>query len=212
MVPAGACREASRDRRPSIQGDAPPPQVFTKKKKRVDTSALTGLRGLAALQVATGHAVSGTNLWGGGVDLIGSAAMPFFFLLSGFVITLGYGQTSYSTKTCCCSMRGREVETDRSQPPMKKAKFWQNRFARLFPVYAATNLWSVGDHLSMYQSGGGNGLLGLITQLALAVLGMNSWVVAWFDAGMPRILFAGQSRQCRFSTGFSPSCCPAGSR
>ena len=56
---------------------------------RVDTSALTGLRGLAALHVALGHYGAFSEI---GVDLMGGAAMPFFYLLSGFVMTLGYGR------------------------------------------------------------------------------------------------------------------------
>jgi hypothetical protein len=44
------------------------------KRRRVDTSALTGVRGLAALHVALGHMFSFSTLR---LDLIGGAAMPF---------------------------------------------------------------------------------------------------------------------------------------
>ena len=75
-----------RARRGSIQGEvfSRGPQANQKKKtKRVDTTALTGLRGLAAMQVAAGHVANQTHQR---VDLIGSAAMPFFFLLTGRVV------------------------------------------------------------------------------------------------------------------------------
>ena len=43
------------------------------------------------------------------LDLIGGAAMPFFYLLSGFVMTLGYGQSSYAEGGGCC---GGELPND----------------------------------------------------------------------------------------------------
>eukprot|EP01048_Picozoa_sp_COSAG05_P006961 COSAG05_NODE_474_length_9484_cov_8.277784_1_plen_612_part_00 len=190
MVPS---HDRSR-RGSSIQDDdiaqAGGPERKPAKKKRVDTSALTGLRGLAALQVAAGHIAPLTNLWGGGVDLIGSAAMPFFFLLSGFIMTLGYGQTTYSVPgCCCCRQRKSDVEEQDgaagATKPMAKGRFWQNRFARLWPVYMVTNVWVVPRIFQMHSMGGGAGVLGITVNLILAALGMNSWVVPLIDAGMP---------------------------
>ena len=42
------------------------------------------MRGLAALHVALGHMMSFSTLR---VDLLGGAAMPFFYILSGYVMT-----------------------------------------------------------------------------------------------------------------------------
>eukprot|EP01050_Picozoa_sp_SAG11_P007785 SAG11_NODE_659_length_7895_cov_18.189969_13_plen_135_part_00 len=59
---------------------SPAAGVSTGKRPRVKTEALTGVRGLAAFHVAAGHMFSFSTLR---VDLIGGAAMPFFYLLSG---------------------------------------------------------------------------------------------------------------------------------
>ena len=155
--------------------------------KRVDTAALTGLRGLAAVHVACGHIFIGSTL---GQDLIGGAAMPFFFLLSGFVMTLGYGQTQYERPGCCGG--GPEYSTSDGQGKaatmMDKSKFWQNRFARLFPVYAVTNLMIAGAIASMGGVGvlgTPQGLLGMGLQFSLAIFGLNTWFLPFVDVGMP---------------------------
>ena len=55
------------------------------------------MRGLAALHVAVDHMFVSSRFQ---VDPAGGIAMPFFFVLSGFVMTLGYGQTTYSLPRC----------------------------------------------------------------------------------------------------------------
>ena len=82
-------------------------------KGRVDTLALTGLRGFAALHVAVGHYCSISPAH---VDLIGGASMSFFYLLSGFVMTLGYAKDL--------------VAGDMVLENFNKRRFWRNRFAR----------------------------------------------------------------------------------
>ena len=49
----------------------------------IDTSALDGLRGVAALHVAVGH-YSGENF---DTDLVGGQAIGLFYILSGFVMS-----------------------------------------------------------------------------------------------------------------------------
>jgi peptidoglycan/LPS O-acetylase OafA/YrhL len=147
--------------------------------KRVDTSALTGLRGLAAFQVAAGHIFMASDLQ---QDLIGGAAMPFFYLLSGFVMTLGYGQTLYESPNTVCS------KADSQGKVMDKGKFWRNRFARLFPVYAVTNLIMAGLIIAMGGAGidgSPQGVLGMLLQLSLACFGLNTWFYPFADVGMP---------------------------
>eukprot|EP00439_Symbiodinium_sp_Y106_P066954 s810_g11.t1 len=96
----------------------------SKGSERVDTLALTGLRGLAALHVAFGHYIAGSPIH---VDLIGGASMSFFYLLSGFVMTLGYAKDLVAGG-----------ESSRIAD-FNKRRFWRNRFARLFPMYVLTN-------------------------------------------------------------------------
>ena len=61
-------------------------------RTRLDTRSLDGLRGLAAMHVAIGHYVSFTGLAGRFSDLQAGSSMGLFYLLSGFVMALGYGQ------------------------------------------------------------------------------------------------------------------------
>lgn len=61
-------------------------------RTRLDTRSLDGLRGPAAMHVAIGHYVSFTGLAGRFSDLQAGSSMGLFYLLSGFVMALGYGQ------------------------------------------------------------------------------------------------------------------------
>lgn len=148
---------------------------------KIDTAALTGVRGLAALHVALGHIFGLSTLR---QDLIGGAAMPFFFLLSGFVMTLGYGQTVYASAGCC----GQPGEEDLAKKLMDKGKFWRNRFARLAPVYYFTN---IGMSSMVFEMGGvglngtHQGVVGAILQGVCTLLGINSWLFPFIDVGMP---------------------------
>jgi hypothetical protein len=151
--------------------------------KRVDTAALTGLRGLAALHVALGHMFAFSDLR---FDLVGGAAMPFFYLLSGFVMTLGYGQTLYEENGCCCG--GGQHGGGVPAKQMDKQRFWRNRFARLFPVYAVTNLAMAGAIIPAGGTGVDGtpqGVLGMILQFVATALGINTWLFPFVDVGMP---------------------------
>ena len=99
--------------------------------RRVDTSALTGLRGCAALHVALGHVCIFSEI---GVDLLGGAAMPFFYLLSGFVMTLGC-KIEMLARFICRAVHLANPESitiaDGGEGEVNRAKFLQNRAARL---------------------------------------------------------------------------------
>lgn len=155
------------------------------RQPRVDTAALTGLRGMAAMQVALGHMTAGSNMR---LDLLGGAAMPFFYLLSGFVMTLGYGQTQYTGSACCGSQSTLATDSGARPQQMDKGKFWRNRFARLFPVYIVTN----APILPFIFAGGGAGIsgsamgtVGSVVNGLLTLVGANSWFLPIIDVGMP---------------------------
>ena len=57
---------------------------------RVDTTATSGLRGLAALHIMMFHYV--VNYTWGELDINGALEVSIFFLLSGFCLTLKYGR------------------------------------------------------------------------------------------------------------------------
>ncbi len=85
--------------------------------RRPEIPALTSLRYFAALWVVLFH-VREIGLWQGGVAAyratiaLGYLGVSFFFVLSGFILVYVYG--------------GREIA---------KGRFWQARFARIYPAY-----------------------------------------------------------------------------
>ena len=117
-------------------------------KIRVNTKSLDGLRGCAALQVALGHIFMASSF---GIDFIGGNAMPLFFLVSGFVMVLGYGQNKYCDsggmigecfcypldKMKCC---GEKSSSESEGQPFALKEFFVKRIARLGPMYYTTNL------------------------------------------------------------------------
>ena len=170
----------------AISNETPTGSALLKPRRpRVDTAALTGLRGMAAMQVALGHMTAGSNMR---LDLLGGAAMPFFYLLSGFVMTLGYGQTQYTSTACCGGQPTSATDSGAQLQQMDKGKFWRNRFARLFPVYIVTN----APILPFIFAGGGAGIsgsamgtVGSVVNGLLTLVGANSWFLPIIDVGMP---------------------------
>jgi len=84
-------------------------------KTRVDLRALTGLRGLAALHVTIFHYIFNAPVERK-PNLMGSVQMPMFFIMSGFTLTLMYGQRDMSR-------------------PNSWLNFFIARIARLAPTY-----------------------------------------------------------------------------
>lgn len=81
--------------------------------------ALTGVRFLAAMAIAVGHA-AGSNSWAAAANHIRwGDAVPFFFLLSGFILAHVYPRIDNGTQL---------------------RRFWQARFARIYPLHLATLL------------------------------------------------------------------------
>ena len=128
--------------------------------RRAEIPALTSLRYFAALWVVLFH-VREIGLWHGGVAVyraligIGYVGVSFFFVLSGFILVYVYG--------------GREVA---------KRRFWQARFARIYPAYLFSLLVTLPGLLHF---------LPVARQLHLAALTLTAYPLlleAWF----PRIL------------------------
>jgi peptidoglycan/LPS O-acetylase OafA/YrhL len=93
--------------------------------KRPALPVLTSLRFFAAMAVVCFHvtitlpggALDSPNVVGG-VTLFGHAAVTFFFILSGFILTYAHAA-------------GRESDASKIEP----VAFWRSRFARIFPAY-----------------------------------------------------------------------------
>ncbi len=89
-------------------------------ERRSEIRSLTGLRGLAACWVMVYHAEQQVAVWHPAHVLIdhGYLAVDLFFILSGFVLALNYGETFRHTRT-----------------PAAYASFLKKRFARTYPLY-----------------------------------------------------------------------------
>ena len=149
--------------------------------RRIDTTSLTGLRGFAALHVAMGHHVSKVPELG---FIYGGTAMPFFYLLSGFIMVIAYAAKPVARPSMwvLCSRRYEpttstgELDTPETPPVavFDARRFWRNRFARLFPVYFATNLLTlplIYDPPSLLPKVGQDS----VRSLVLGSVGLTSW-------------------------------------
>ncbi len=96
--------------------------------RKIDTDALNGLRGIVAVHIAVGHYCA----FGLGVDLLGGTSLSLFYLLSGYIMTVGYASKLINPN-----------ERQRAQAkPLNKKRFMVNRVARLCPLYWCTNICS----------------------------------------------------------------------
>ena len=121
---------------------------------------LTGLRFYAALHVVLFHNAGVVALpghapfWYRNIIVHGDAAVSFFFVLSGFILTYVY-----------CTPEGQLKES--------AATFWKTRFARLYPLYLVGFLLDVPRGLAVFLE---ESTLVKALVSALATLGMvQSW-------------------------------------
>jgi hypothetical protein len=115
------------------------PDTCEVKAHKFDTSALDGLRGFAALHVAISHYMGFSSI---GFDICGGQAMSLFYILSGFVMYVGYAQErlaepndgAFCKMACCwglfdkCFVHGSANLSAGKQVNAKE--FWIKRLAR----------------------------------------------------------------------------------
>jgi len=89
-------------------------------------TAHTGMRGLLALWLVVFHCLLYSLDW----NLYGSALMPLFFLLSGYSLAISYGKAGESSQR-----KNDHSERPTPGPKFDLRRFYQNRFARIAPVY-----------------------------------------------------------------------------
>ena len=102
------------------------------KPQRVDTKALNGLRGVAAVHIMIGHYLD----LGYNYDLLFVMMLPFFFLISGFVFGMKEGATNYELTKCCGELRAYSDGKDH----FDGKNFYKRRMARTLPLYYLSNL------------------------------------------------------------------------
>lgn len=122
----------------NFETDGTNDQNASREKVRVDSSALTGLRGFLAIHVMVFHFL----LWcDWEIDILGSVVMTFFFLLSGFSLALCDGKRIYSRTPCCGEMGCVSLNSEDANVMRFDGKhFYQRRIARTLPLYYLANL------------------------------------------------------------------------
>ena len=101
----------------------------------VDMESHGGLRGLLSVYIVIFHLLL-MNRQHPFIDIQGSCLMPFFFVLSGFSLVVGYGRKKYLLQSDICGVRlsGSNPESD-TCVKFDAWKFYQNRLARVMPLY-----------------------------------------------------------------------------
>jgi len=127
-------------------------------RKHLNTNPLTGLRGMLVLHIV----INRFFIDGYQVSLLGSVSVGFFYLLSGFILTVKYGQ----------GMTAPEAERGVAEP-LNTVEFLRRRFARIYPVYILSNF--CGYHVNPYWFYPTRRL-----QIILTCLGLNMYVYPFF--------------------------------
>ena len=143
--------------------------------RKIDTKALTGLRGIVALHIAISHYSSG----GLGVDLLGGPSLALFYILSGYIMTIGYASKLIHP----------DVNQRRLAKPLDKKRFMVNRIARIFPLYWFTNVCTflfliiIGSELVHCEAGDG-ACMGHAGNFGMTILLLNMWFIP-FNLWLP---------------------------
>ena len=124
--------------------------------------ALTGVRFLAAFWVVVFHFVRPERIPARLLNFVGHgyAAVGLFFILSGFILTINY-----------LDLQGRFLSTP--------AEFWKSRLTRVYPVYIAALILSIGVVLTGWRAGHDFRSLGHLmwTGILTAVM-QQSWLTS----------------------------------
>ena len=146
------------------------PQNVTQGNNSTSMEAHVGLRGLLSLYITVYHIILFTTGW----DIQGSAVMTFWFLLSGFSLSITYGREELAILPFC----------QESCPPASMAAytkidawtFYRNRFARVMPVYYFANLLSIPLVMAGWSSVP-NDMPDIAVALARVIPGVQTWVM-----------------------------------
>ena len=137
------------------------------KPPKIDTSAITGIRAITAIQIASGHWL----LFYGSknqmpIDFQGGLAVSTFFMITGFVLYVGYRHKVCDTET------------------FSYWTFIKRRYARALPLhwiclvlyapFVFLNYAQIRDDYNFWQNKSGE--VNLIMGIALTPFLMHSWI------------------------------------
>jgi peptidoglycan/LPS O-acetylase OafA/YrhL len=146
-----------------------------KKEERVDMDGHTGLRGVVSVYVVLFHCVLYSTL---GWNWQGSAQMPIFFLLAGYSIAVVYGSKPLAGP---CGRGGAPGEPEPAWK-VSACAFWQNRCARIAPMYYLGQVLGVPLFFLGYGTVAPT-LLNVIQTTLVTIFFVSSWgeVVTTYD-------------------------------
>ena len=106
----------------------------------VDMDSHNGLRGALSVYIVLFH-LCFRNEQHPFINFQGSSLMPLFFMLSAFSLVVGYGRKKYvlQTKICGLILSSADSENDCCEK-FDHWKFYQNRLARVMPLYYLDSL------------------------------------------------------------------------
>lgn len=153
---------------------------------RLDTTSIDGLRGLAALHIAFGHCLMASQGTTNSIDLMGGASMGLFFIISGFVLTIGYGNKAdkvvfleqklklIDQKNQSIEEGGDLVKTQRviGSNTIPLYEFWIKRLARLAPTYYLTSFLVLPIYFLVHTNFMQKEIL---LSCILSIFGITSW-------------------------------------
>eukprot|EP01084_Bolivina_argentea_P151398 264246_1 len=154
--------------------------INTQPQQRIDTQALTGLRGIAAVHIMIFHSLLYSKLqW----NILGSVQMPLFFLISGYIFGLSDGKQKYYPTKCCTELTRfpASFATDHEHKHFDGKHYYQRRIARTLPLFYLTNLMCI----PLCFSGHGwadTDISNLITVSIYTLFAVNTWF------GVPKVL------------------------
>jgi peptidoglycan/LPS O-acetylase OafA/YrhL len=124
-------------------------KIIDQQVERIETVALTGLRGTCILHVALSHYALFCGYY-----IQGNFSVVCFLLLSGYILTIGYARKDLSTTDSLVKFRD---------------YFYTKRLVRLLPVYYAALLYSLYALIGLDQ-------VSIIVSVVLSLTMTTSWV------------------------------------
>ncbi|CAK8988830.1 unnamed protein product [Durusdinium trenchii] len=151
------------------------------RKVPIDTAAVDGLRGFAVFHIIVGHLFIYVPTKPGGLYLMGGGSMGLFYIISGFVMAVGYCQVMLERPkgcawlTCICWPTWDDPSEGRSYAKLSSCTFW----------FWLTNILGIIMRFSLQNSWEVNEYENRVTWLnvLLTFLGLTSWVFPWDQMG-----------------------------
>ena len=146
----------------------------------INTTAITGFRGFMAIYIMMFHSLISSK---SEFNILGSILMPFFFLISGFVLGMNEGKQQYLPTKCCaelCSKTSNPPKNAHGLSQFDATHFYQRRIARTLPLFYLTNIMCIplvyAGHAHVWTDG--------IIEYVAYILNLSA-TSTWFGVAFP---------------------------